>query len=268
MLKKIILVSVFCLLSTIKVSSQSISAQLRTFDDIFPNISESAYNSIFFGNGFVTSNRQNFIGTRLNSGLSSEITNPIIKRNLGFLVESITLIQTDPWERNLLDVYNALSKIKNLEGILYNSHRASMPIPLFEEATRIVSERQTTPIPDPPRARQVPNSETVFLRLKDANFGNSFYRADMRRMGNGLVYNLSNFRNLTYNYLLIPFTAIRSGNFNAQLYIEPVQEGILIYGLAGADVSTSVSSRVNMNSAISKRLEVIIFWVTEGIKNN
>jgi hypothetical protein len=77
----------------------------------------------------------------------------------------------------------------------------------------------------------------------------------------GLSYSLSNFKSLTY--LLIP--VIREEKFTAQLYFEPIAEGILIYGLAGADVSDFVSSRINMASAIDKRLTVIISWVAEGI---
>jgi hypothetical protein len=77
----------------------------------------------------------------------------------------------------------------------------------------------------------------------------------------GLRYSLSNNKSLTY--FLIP--VIKEEKFTAQLYFEPIQEGILIYGLAGADVSNFVSSRIDMASAISKRLAVIISWVADEI---
>jgi hypothetical protein len=61
---------------------------------------------------------------------------------------------------------------------------------------------------------------------------------------------------------------IKEEKFIAQLYFELIQEGILIYSIAGADVSDFVSSRIDMSSAISKRLAVIIAWVAEGITKN
>jgi hypothetical protein len=72
---------------------------------------------------------------------------------------------------------------------------------------------------------------------------------------------LSNFRSL--NYLFIP--VIKEENFVAQIYAEPVEEGVLIYSIAGAQVSDFVASKIHMPSAIRKRLEVIIAWVVDGI---
>jgi hypothetical protein len=77
-----------------------------------------------------------------------------------------------------------------------------------------------------------------------------------------LCYSLTNNRNLSY--FLVP--VIKEEKFIAQLYFEPIAEGMLIYGLAGADVSDFVSSKIDMESAISKRLSVIISWVAEGIR--
>jgi hypothetical protein len=59
---------------------------------------------------------------------------------------------------------------------------------------------------------------------------------------------------------------IKEEKFTAQLYFEVIKEGILIYGLAGAEVSDLISTRIDMPSAIRKRLEVIISWVTVGLK--
>jgi hypothetical protein len=61
---------------------------------------------------------------------------------------------------------------------------------------------------------------------------------------------------------------IREGRFIAQLYFEPIQEGILIYSIAGADIPEIFASRIDMNSAISKRLAVITSWAAEGIITN
>ena len=261
MLKKVCILLFIHLLCVIHVF-----AELRTFNDIFPNLSDNIRSSVFSSSGYVKSSQRitgiDLLGSS-NSGarINPQIINTVMSKNPGYLVESILVITEQPGDVTLLDVYNALRNIRDLKGRLYDSATRNQAVPLFEDATRIVSEKQNTPIPDPPPAQIVPSSETVFIRLKDVNFGNSFYRGEMVLIQNGLRYTLSNFRNMTY--FLIP--VIREGKFIAQLYFEPIQEGILIYSIAGADVSELFASRIHMNSAISKRLAVIISWAVDGI---
>jgi hypothetical protein len=162
----------------------------------------------------------------------------------------------------LPDVYNAISRVRDLKGRTYHSATRGEDVPLFEDATRLESARRLSPIPDPPPSRSVPAGETVYLRLKDINFGNSYYRADIAVQGGGILYTLTNFKNLSY---IIP--VIREEKFVARMYIEPLAEGILIYSIAGADVSDFISSRIHMPSAIQKRVAVIIDWIVDGIGN-
>jgi hypothetical protein len=162
---------------------------------------------------------------------------------------------------SLLDVYNALGNIRGLKGRLYHSATRNEKIPLFEDVTRIEGPKKNNPVADPPPAARIPPSETIYMRLKDANFGNSFYRGDIALFQRGLRCSLTNNKNI--NYLFIP--VIKEEKFIVQLYFEVISEGILIYSLAGADVSDFVSSRIDMSSAINKRLAVIISWAAEGI---
>ena len=242
----------------------SIYAQIRTLNEIFPNISLNTRNAVLGSEGYVSSSQRadgyQIIGNSPNCGLDPRIVNNVLTGNPGYLVESIIVI---PGFASLLDVYNALGNIRELSGRLYNSTTRNQEIPLFEEATRVLSERRTTAIPDPLPARILPGSETVYIRLRDANFGNTYYRGEMALIQNGLRYTLTNFRSLTYFFVPV----IREGKFIAQLYFEPVQEGILIYSIAGADIPEIFASRIDMNSAISKRLAVITSWAAEGIIN-
>ena len=238
----------------------------RSFNDIFPNISEDARASVFEASGYVKSSRKTdgFIITGgSGSRLDPQIVNNVLSRNPGYLVESISVISGKPDSVSLLDVYNALSNIRGLRGRLYNSHTRNETIPLFEEATRIAGERQTAAVPDPAPASVLPRKETVYIRLKDANFGNTYYRGEMELVQNGLRYTLSNFRNM--NYLLVP--VIREEKFIVQLYFEPIHEGVLFYSVAGADISDFFASKIHVNSAISKRLAVITEWAADGIVN-
>jgi hypothetical protein len=244
----------------------NIFAQLRAFNDIFPNLNQDIKTAVFKESGYVKSSQKTsgfvIIGNGQNSKLDTQIVNNVLRKNPSFLVESILLLQGNPGFISLLDIYNALGKINDLKGRMYNSYTKNRPVPLFEEANRIVSDRQTTAIPDPPPTRTLPRNETIYVRLKDVNFGNTYYRAEMALIQNGLRYTLTNFRSMSY--LFIP--VIKEDKFIAQLYFEPIQEGILIYSVAGADISDFVASKIDMDSAISKRLNVINSWAIDGIK--
>ena len=260
----IITVVVFTVVFTKPVLSQSI----RSFDDIFPDISESIRETAFTDEGFFVSHTalspEIIIGLS-QSTIENRIINTVLSKQPGFLVESIQVVPGLQGRYSLLDVYNALGNTRKLQGRLYRSHRRNDEVPLFEEVTRLDNERRNNPINDPPPATSIPRSETIFMRLKDANFGNTFYRGDMVLENRGLHYTLTN--NRTISLAFIPI--IREERFTALLYFEPISEGVLIYALAGADVPGIANSlRIDMSSAISKRLAVIIGWVAEGITEN
>ena len=260
MLKKYVLIILFYL-----IFASFASAQLRAFNDIFPNLSKDDRSEVFSKEGFVKTNTKksgfNIIGENT-VGIDGSILRKVLDMDPGYLVESISIIPVKPEDVTLLDIYNALGKIRNLKGKLYSSYTRKQFVPLFEEATRITSEKNMTSIPDPPPSNIIPQEETAFVKLKDVNFGNSYYRAEAKLYKNGLCYTLTNFKSLSY--LLVPI--IKEGNFIALLYLEPIKEGILIYGFAGVNISDFFASKISVNSAISKRLGVITAWAAEGIQ--
>jgi hypothetical protein len=237
-------------------------AQTRSFGDIFPGLSPELQSRAFSPDGFIDSTEQVTTYQLIDSpGLDPRIPTGILNGQPSVLVESLMVIPLGERPLTLLDVYNALGNIRGLKGRLYHSATRDEDIPLFEDATRIAGVKKNSPIPDPAPAAVVPSSETMYLRIKDVNFGNSFYRADISLNRFGIVYRLSNYKNL--NYLFVP--VIKEEKFVAQIYVEPVVEGVLVYSIAGAQVSEFVASKIHMPSAISKRLEVIISWVVDGI---
>ncbi|MDR3341932.1 MAG: hypothetical protein LBT14_03935 [Treponema sp.] len=236
-------------------------SQNRSFDTLFPELDAASKSKVFSPRGLILSATGNGPLRLLPSASSGiDISSPVLKKKPSCLVEALLVIPHTE-TKGFIHIYNALAKIRNLKGRLYHSFTRDENIPLFEEATRIQSPRRMTPIPDSPDAISVPRSETLYIRLKDVNFGNSYYRADITQQHQGLLYSLSNFKSLSY--LFIP--VIKEGKFITQLYFEPLAEGVLVYSIAGADVSDFVASQVDIPSAIRKRLEVIIDWVVEGI---
>ena len=240
-------------------------AQLRSFNEIFPDINDDIRAAAFENNGYVRSSQRSNgftpMGGEQTSAIDPQIINIVLSKNPLYLVESILVVPVKQGNSDLLDVYNALGNIRGLKGIMYPSHSREREVPLFEDATRIAGEKQTRAIPDPPPALTLPLTETIYVRLKDVNFGNTYYRAEIARVQNGLRYTLSNFRNITYLFLPV----IKEEKFTAQLYIEPINEGVLIYSIAGADIPDMFASKINVESAISKRLAVITSWAADGI---
>jgi hypothetical protein len=244
----------------------NIFPQLRSFNNIFPNLSQDITESAFGESGYVKHGQKSsgfsIIGSGQNSRLDPQIVNNVLRKNPGYLVESILVIQVTPGSVNLLDIYNALGNVRDLQGRLYNSATRNQAVPLFEEATRIISDRQLTAVPDPAPSRILPGNEVVFIRLKDVNFGNTYYRGEMALFQNGLRYTLTNFKSMSYYFIPV----IKEDKFIAQLYFEPIQEGVLIYSIAGAEISDFFASKIDMDSAISKRLKVMISWAVDGIR--
>jgi len=261
--RKIFFVLLFHLICVLYVS-----AQLRAFNDIFPNLSRDELDEVFNETGFIKSDSKSkgFKTININKlavQIDPEILQSIQDMEPGYLVESISVISGNPDDFKFLNIYNALLNIRDLKGRLYSSYTRKQFVPLFEDATRVLSEKNTSSIPDPPPSKTVPREETVFIKLKDVNFGNSYYRANLKMAQNGLCYSLTNFKSLSY--LFVP--VIKEGNFTAMLYFEPIKEGLLIYGFAGVNISDFFASKISVNSAISKRLGVIISWAADGIQN-
>jgi len=254
----------FFILTLSPLAAQKAPPEPRSFNEIFPDISSSVREAVFSKEGYYQSTRNIQRSSLIASGQSvidPQIIESILVRQPGFLIESIHVVSGKANEYSLLDVYNALSKTRGLKGRLYPSFTRNEYVPLFEDVTRIESAQKNHPIPDPGPASRIPPSETIYMRLKDVNFGNTYYRGEMMLVPRGLRYSLSNNKNINYFFI----TVIKEERFNVQFYFEPITEGALIYALAGADVSDMVSSRVNMPSAIRKRLALIIDWVAEGI---
>ena len=239
---------------------QNFNFQNRTFDELFPRLEESQKREAFSEGGIIRSLRQ---GEELilSPSPDSGINYASRLQDHPYLTESLLLIPHGDTLLRVLDAYNALGKVQNLQGRLYHSHTRDSEIPLFEDATRLESDRRTSSIPDPPPASSLPSHETVYIRLRDVNFGNTYYRAEISPQGPGLLYHLTN--NRTINYLLFP--VMREGNFSAFLYMEPLEEGMLVYSVAGTQVSDFVARQIDIPSAISKRLAVFVAWIGDGL---
>jgi hypothetical protein len=233
----------------------------RSIDDIFPALSSGIKEQASSSGGyFVTHNKgdQTTMGIR---DFDSPFRAQLNTISPSVVIESLFILPYQAEAPEPLAIYNGLRHVRNLKGRLYHSDTRGADVPLFEDATRLESAKRTRAIDDPPPRQTLPDAETIYIRLKDINFGNSYYQADVKKTPRGFTYSLSNNRNVTYGI----FTVIRSGNFITQFYFEPIDEGILIYVLSGAEVSNFIASKIDIPSAIQKRLAVIIGWAVDGV---
>ena len=245
-----------------KFFASSLFGQLRFFRDVFPNIDSGNKNAAFSSRGLIRSVEAGEGLKFLPVVSGHDISGPVLSGSPSFLVETVRVLPYGKSGIGLLDVYNSLGRVRDLKGRLYHSASKDKNVPLFEDATRIESPKKPTAIPDPPPSLVIPRSEIVYTCMKDVNFGNSYYEARTTATEKGLLYTLSNFKTLSYG--IIP--VIGEHNFVAQFYVEPVNEGLLVYGVASIKVSALYSSLINFTSALRKRFEVIILWFTDGLK--
>jgi hypothetical protein len=176
-------------------------------------------------------------------------------RKHSFLVETLTLVPGVAPESKL-ELYNAMTRYRSLSGVTYSSKSHGTGSVLFSDVTRIADSRKGEALPDETVA-VLPERVTEHLRLKDANFGLTYYKADLDTRAPGIVLALSNSRSLSY--LLIP--VVGEGGIFCIFYVEPVEEGLLIYSLSGGSISALAAKQVNLPSAVRKRAAAIASWL-------
>lgn len=250
----------FILLSLL-CTALPVFSQNRSFSDLYPGMDAESRARVFSENGFNES-RDDRLNVLLYSPASVndlDLLKALRDRDSSFVVESIQLIPYEESVPGLASVYYALGQVRRLAGLTYRSSSKG-EVPLFEEASRTDGPRSSKKLEDPVAPGPVPNYEIMYLRLKDSNFGNSNYQAVIQGGSSGLLYTLSNTKSLSYGFIPV----IGDDKFVAVLYAEPLEEGLLVYAYTAAEVSGFVANRVNIPSAIRKRLEVIVEWLSSG----
>ena len=256
----------FLFVSIFNSEAQSGISGLRSFNELFGGLGEKRKNEVFSEAGYLDSywkERGEFFAFVPSPGSEIDLLGPVMEKNPTLLAEAMIVLPYSGKIWDKLDVYNALGKIRNLKDLQYHSFTRNEFVSLFEDATRLESAKKTTAIPDPGMARSVPSSETVYMRLKDNNFGNCYYRGVLTNSRYGLTYSVVNFKNISY----MLFNITKEENLKLLLYTEPIEEGMLIYSVAGAVPTDFASSRINP-SAIEKRLGVFMEWIIKGLKEN
>jgi hypothetical protein len=238
----------------------SLCAQLRSFNQVFPTNSGEQRNAAFSAAGYFYSGTTENITLLPLTGGNIVLTKASLGKNPGFFVEALRITSG---RTALLRIYNALEKIQDLKGRVYHSATRNRYIPLFENAVRIEGPQKIRSfLPDPAPALVVSPQETMYVRLTDANFGHCYYEISLTSNRQGILCTIRNFKNVSFG----PIPVMRANTLTALLYLEPIEEGLAVYCLAGVEVSDFIAKHVDIPSALTKRMDVIIDWILDGLR--
>jgi len=259
-IKKIIFTG-FILLSVYSVSVLAASP-LRSFDDLFPYIDAGRKQDVFRGTGL----RNTFLAREtpmftpaLNSGI--DLINTIMEKSPSTLIEALFVLPYSGRSFTLLDTYNAVGRVETLSSHIIYSPSRDRDVAFFLESSRFERGDRNRSIPDPPPAATIPSSETIYFRIKDIVFGNTYFRGDFSVGDYGITYILTN--HATVWFLVFP--VMRAEKFAMRLYMEPIAEGLLIYGIAGIDVPEFLVTRINLSASIDVRVRIVISWLRDNL---
>jgi len=243
----------------------SLCAQpVRSINDIFPSLTQSEENSIFSNKGLKHSFKKDdsaLLAPAADSGV--DIISIVMEKAPSYLVDALLVIPYNERELGILDAYNAIGRIKDIKNHLYFSGAQKRGSVIFKETTRLESAAKKNPVPDPPFSTVLPFSETMYLRCDDTDFGSLYIRGNISANNYGLICNMTNFEAVRFLF----FNIVKVEKFSAVVYIEPVREGMLVYGIAGIDLPGFIAGLINIPVEIEKRLTVLISWLTFGLEN-
>jgi len=234
---------------------------MRSFNEIFPNLTPRQKSSAMSNMGIRHSFEKDESPTLIpdpDSGI--ELLSGVMSKKPSHIIEALLLVPYKKRELDLLDIYNALRRIKNIQDFTITSR--GVEYKMFKDTSRIESAQKRKPIPDPPPAETLPYSETIYLRFVDQVMGDLYLRGDISVSLYGLTYSLTNFRDVSYSI----FRIMKAERFTAVIYLEPVKEGILIYSMSGLYIPGFISNRVNLTPSMNYRITVLINWITDGLR--
>jgi len=235
--------------------------EIRSLDAVFPNFSRVQRIRAMSRGGL----RHYFVKDEPaalvpNPDLGIDLLGDIMKKSPSHLIEALVVVPYNERELDLLDIYNALGRIETIKDYPYSLNGKDYYI--FTESTRIESASSRRAVSDPLPAVTLPFSQTMYLRIKEINFGNLFFRGEISLGMYGITYSITNFTDV--RYFLVP--VMRAERFSTIIYLEPVREGILIYSMTGFYLPGFIADRVNLTPNINSRIQILINWITDGLR--
>jgi hypothetical protein len=189
-----------------------------------------------------------------------DLLSSVMSKNPSHIIEAMVVVPYNKTELEMLDIYNALGKIRNIQNHTVTINGKDTII--LEETTRMESAKSRKSILDPPPVNILPYSETMYLRFKDAYYGNLYIRGDVSMGLYGIIYSMTNFTDV--RYFLIPI--IRAERLSIIIYLEPIKEGVLVYSVSGLYLPGFIADRINLTPSINRRITVLLSWIVDSLR--
>lgn len=234
----------------------------RSFDDIFPGMPQDHKSIVMHTSGLRYSFEKDGSPTLIpcpDSGI--ELFSSVMEKKPSHVIEALVIVPYNENELDMLDIYNALGRIKNLKDHTIPLKNGSK-MNIFTDTTRIENAKSKKPISDPLPASALPYSETMYLRFTDAYIGDLFIRGDIIINPYGITYSITNFTDVRYSI----FKIMKAERFSSYIYLEPVKEGILVYSMSGIYLPGFIASRINLTPNINARINALLNWIIEGLR--
>lgn len=200
------------------------------------------------------------------SPLSRGIEETIRDSGNNWIVESLYKMELPPNISNddlPLNIYNSLSAISTLKGILYYSGAHEGMWPLIEEAW-ITTENRSSDIVEDPFFQELPDSpRNVIFYQNDIKFGGNYYTADYYHGENSIRLSITNISTLRYKAIPV----MRPECLNNEILILWDDENLWFYGLAAFSMKNRlnlISERL-MQNAFDYRLSALQGWLVDHI---
>ena len=233
----------------------------RSLDEVFPNFSQRQKRMLIEDQGLRYHFTRNESPTLIpNPDLEINLLSSVMRKNPSHLIEALVVVPYNEKEFDLLDIYNALGRIEKIKD--HSIPVGGNDLNIFTESTRLENARNRRAVSDPSPATSLPFSETMHLRLKEYSFGNLFLRGEISISTHGITYSMTNFTDV--RYFLVPI--MKAERFTTIIYLEPIEEGVLIYNITGFYLPGFIADRVNLTPNINRRIQIFINWITEGLR--
>lgn len=160
-----------------------------------------------------------------------------------------------------LTVYNILRSISRMQGIEYYSERRNRMRVLFEQSYTVAEAGGDNRIADR-HVTSIPTEDILYARQEDGTFGDHAYAITYRRHASGLSLDLTNLDPLRYGF----FPAVSERGLRIVLFVTPVDEGVLVYSIALADVPRIPVFTGRVAISFENRLIAVTNWLSSELR--
>jgi hypothetical protein len=176
-----------------------------------------------------------------------------------FLIGDIFFLENIGFsEKDRLDLLNNLTQIETIAGVTYYSETRKKTTVLFDDVYRVAAAGSTKALPSL-HFEKLPESLSFIAHIHDVNFGSTWYSISIMNAHDSIMLTLANAKPLAY----LLMKAFDKNALVMRFIFFPVNEGLLAIGLCAAAPGKTVSSVVDVYSALEKRINAVQGWVSQ-----